>query len=815
MRDDLRFALRQLRRAPAFAVVAIVTLALGIGANTTIFSVVRGILLRPLPYTEPDRAVMFWTHLNGKNGQWVSPAEFGDYRDQTELFSSVAIFDDGTFTLEGAHDAEQIRGGLVSANFFATVGAAPILGRVFTEEEDREGGASVVVLGEGMWRRMYGADPAIVGRTIRIDAEPYTVIGVMAAGFQLPIDYAATAPTQFWVPLRLPVIDPTARGNHSYFVTGRLRPGLELAEVQSRFARFITAMKQRYPASYQGDFDASLTSLREQVVGKVRPPLLLLLGAVGLVLLIACGNIANLLLARGESRQKELAIRAAMGASRGRMIRQLLIESMLLALLGGGVGVVVAWWGVSAIPALNPSSLPRIDAIALDLPVLVATALLSLLTGVIFGLVPAWQMVRPNVQADLKASGRSVTATRRGRRFRNGLITLEVAMAAVLVIGAGLLVRSYQRLAELSPGFETRNVLTMRLALPEAAYPTRSEVIATFDRVLTRLRAVPGVASAGAVTGLPLATVRGDWGVDISGIAPPPGQPNLQADWQVVEPDYFTTLGIPLKAGRYPNGSDRAGSGSVILINETLARQFWPNGSAIGAQMRLRSDADSNWRTVIGVVGDVHHRGLTLAPRPELYVPMAQWFETGAATRVNVRGLTLTLKTVSEPLAIAAAARAAIHEVDPALAVSDVRTLDRVVSSSISAPRFTAVLLGVFAALALSLAAVGIYGLVSFVVAQRTGEMGIRLALGADAADILRLVVGQGMRPVGLGLAGGLAASLLLARVLSAMLVGVSPRDALTYAGVTLSLGLVALVACWLPARRAARVDPITAMRNE
>ncbi|MEO8032778.1 MAG: ABC transporter permease [Gemmatimonadota bacterium] len=815
MLDDLRYALRQLRRSPGFAVVAVVTLALGIGANTTIFSVLRGILLRPLPYAEPDRSVMISSHLNGKDNQWVSPAEFADYQAQSSLFSSVAIFDEGAFTLAGDHDAESLRGGLVSANLFATVGTAPILGRVFTAEEDQAGGPRLVVIGEGIWRRRYSGDAAIIGKPIQIDAQPYTVVGVMPEAFRLPIDFAVTAPTQFWVPLQLPSITADDRGNHSYYVTARLRPGLEIEAARPQFARFVAAMKQKHPDYYRPTFDVSLATLREQVVGRVRPALLLLLGAVGLVLLMACGNIANLLLARGESRQKELAIRAAMGASRGRLIRQLLLESVLLSVIGGGAGLLIAWWGISAIPAINPTSLPRVESIGLDPAVLAATFVLSLITGVVFGLAPAWQMARPALQAELKETGRGVTATRRGRGFRSALIGGEVALAVVLVIGAGLLVQSYMRLTQLSPGFKADNVLTMRLALPEASYPTRASVTSAFDRVIARLGQLPGVLVAGGVTGLPLATIRGDWGVIIEGQVARDRRDLPQVDWQVIEPGYFEALSIPLVAGRYPTAADRSGSLSVIVVNEAMARQHWPEGHAVGQRMRLTTPADSNWRTVIGVAGNVHHRALDAAPRPEMFVPLDQFFETAPDDAVNVRGLTLTLKTASDPLALVASARQVVASIDPTLAMSDIRTMQGVVSSSIATPRFTAVLLGVFAALALALAAVGIYGLVSFAVAQRTGEMGIRLALGAEAADILKLVVGQGMRPVIAGLTAGLVASLLLARVLTAMLTGISARDLSTYAVVIGVLGGVGLLACWLPARRASRTDPIVAMRND
>lgn len=815
MLEDIRYAFRQLRRSPGFTAVAVLTLALGIGANTTIFSVLRGILFRPLPYTAPDRTVMLWSHWTGWDKTWVSPPEYDDYTRQTQIFSSVAAFDDGSFTLAGEGQAERVRGGLFTASFFDVAGSKPLIGRVFTAEEDRPGGPRLVLLGEGLWRRRCGADPSIVGRIIQLNALPFTVIGVMPEAFRLPVDFALVEPTQLWTPLQLTPPVPDERGNHGLWVAARLRSDIDLPQAQRLLDQFTAQMKKDHPQQYDPAFGATLITLREEILGRIRPALLLLLGAVGLVLLIACGNIANLLLARGESRQKELAIRAALGAGRGQLIRQLLTESVLLALVGGTAGLLVAWWGISALPAINPTSLPRAESIHIDLPVLAATFLLSLLTGVVFGLFPAWQMARPSVHSELKDNGRGLTTSRGGRRFRAGLITAEVALAVVLVTGAGLLVRSYLELSRLSPGFDASGVLTMRLSLPEAAYPTRSSVVGTFDRLFARLRSIPGVEKAGAITGLPLATIRGDWGITVDGYTPPDPQQGVAADWQVVRPDYFTALNIPLMAGRQLTDDDRLGAASVIVVNETMARRFWPQGNAVGRRMRLRADADTNWRTVIGVMGDVRHRGLTETPRSEMYIPLAQFFETAADTIVGTRSMTLTLKVRGQPLDLVSSVRQAVTAVDPGLAISDVRTLEDVVSRSIAAPRFTAVLLGVFASLALVLAAVGIYGLVAFVVAQRTGELGIRLALGAAAGDILRLVVGQGMRPVLLGLGAGLVAAFGAARLLTAMLVGISPSDLVTYAAVTAFLGAVGLVACWLPARRAAKTDPMIALRAE
>ncbi|MDP3773878.1 MAG: ABC transporter permease [Gemmatimonadales bacterium] len=813
--QDIRYAGRSLLKSPGFTLAAVLTLALGIGANTAIFSVVRGILLRPLPYDAPDRAVMLWSHWTGWDKTWVSPPEYADYAAQSQIFSSVAAFADASFTLTGEGEAERVRSGLVTANIFGVLGARPLLGRTFLPDEDRPDGPRVVVLGEGVWRRRFGADPGVVGRAIRLNARPYVIVGVMPEEFRLPVDFSVEERTQIWTPLQLRVPDENDRGSHGLLSVGRLRDDIDFARGQSLLDGFVAQMKRDHAQQYGPDFGVTLVTVRDEVLGRIRPALLVLLGAVALVLLIACGNVANLLLARGESRQREIAIRTALGASRWRMVRQLLTESVLLALAGGAAGILFASWGVDALPAINPSSIPRADAIRVDLPVLAATLLLSLVTGVVFGLVPAWQMARVDVQPQLREGARSVTASRGGRRFRRALIGAEVALAVVLVTGAGLLVRSFVRLSSVPPGFEPRGVLTMRLSLPAATYPTRTAVRGFYDRFLERLRALPGVDVVGAVAGLPLATVRGDWGIEVEGYQRANPQQGLQADWQVASPDYFRALGIPLKRGRFLIDGDREGVAGVILINEAMARQYWEGRNPVGGRMRLNTDADSLWRTVVGVVGDVHHRGLTEAPRPEMYLPHAQFFATAADSVVPARAMTLTLRVRGQPEALTVPVRRALAETDPGLAVSDVRTLEDVVSRAIAAPRFTTTLLGVFAVLALALAAVGIYGVVAFVVAQRTAELGIRVALGARAADVLRLVVGQGMQPVLAGLGAGLLGALALSRLLRGLLFGVAATDAATFTAVTLTLGTVALLACYLPARRAARVDPMVALRSE
>jgi len=812
--QDLRFATRTLLRNRGFTLIAVLTLALGIGANTAIFSVLRGILLKPLPYQAPDRAVMLWSHWKGWDQTWVSGPEVADYARQTQIFTGVAAFDNSPVTLTGRSEPERVQSGLVAANFFDVIGAKPLLGRTFLPEEDVPNGPQLVLLGEAVWRRSFGADPGIIGQTIQLNASPFTVIGVMPAAFRLPVDFSVEEPTQIYTPLQLGVPDENIRGSHGLLAVARLRPELDLAGAQALLDQAVARMKQDHPDNYDPEFGVSLVTVEDQILGRIRPALLVLLGAVALVLLIACGNVANLLLARGEARQREIAIRAAMGARRSRMIRQLLTESVLLSLAGGLFGMVFAWWGVEALPAINPSSLPRAESIHIDLAVLGFTLLLSIATGILFGLAPAWQMVR-EVQPTLRDNTRNVTAGNRGRRFRRILIGVEVALAVVLVTGAGLLLRSFARLSSVEPGFDARGVLTMRLSLPAVTYPTRTSVHSFYDRLFDRLKTLPGVEVVGAVAGLPLASTRGDWGVTVEGYVPPIGDRGNPADMQVASADYFRAMGIPLKGGRFLTSSDREGTPPVIIINEAMARRYWAGRDPVGKRMILRAEGDSAWRTVVGVVGDVHHRGLTQAPRPEMYLPDMQLFYTAPDSVVGARAMTITLRVRGNPDIYAGPVRRVLAETDAGLAVSEVRSLADVVSRSIAAPRFTAALLGVFAALALALAAVGIYGVVSFVVAQRTAELGIRVALGASAADVLRLVVGQGMRPVLIGLTAGLLAALALGRLLNGFLYNVAETDPGTYAAVTLVLAAVAALACYLPARRASRVDPMVALRAE
>jgi putative ABC transport system permease protein len=812
--QDLRFAARTLLRNRGFTLIAVLTLALGIGANTAIFSVLSSILLKPLPYQAADRAVMLWSHWKGWDQTWLSGPEIVDYSRQTQIFSAVAPFDDGSFTLTGDGDAERIRAGLVGANLFSVLQVSPIMGRTFTAEEDLPMGPSLVVIGEDLWRRRFNADPKILGRAIQVDAQPFTVIGVMPRDFRLPLDYAAEERTQMWFPLQLGVQDENNRGSHGLYAVARLQPGVDLNQGQKLLDSFVTQMKVDHPGNYGPEFGVTMISVPDQILGKIRPALLLLLGAVGLVLLIACGNVANLLLARGEARQREIAIRTALGAGRGRLARQLLTESVLLSVVGGAVGVAFAWWGVAVLPAINPSSLPRAEAITIDLPVLTATLILSVMTGVVFGMVPAWQMLR-DVHPELRENTRSVTTGRGGRRFRRILVGAEVMIAVILVTGAGLVMRSFLKLSSTAPGFEPHGVLTMRLSLPAATYPTRTSVRTLYTRLVDQLRGLPGVGTVGAVAGLPLATIRGDWGITVEGYIPPDPKLGTQADWQVVRPDYFEAMGIPLKKGRQLTDADGADAPQVIMVNEAMAKYFWPDRDPIGQRLHLNSSADSAWRTVVGVVGNIHHRGLDEAPRPEMYLPHAQFFSTAPDSVVPARSMTLTMRVRGSPEALTGPVRGVLHSLDPGLAVSDIRSLDDVVSRSIAAPRFTTALLSVFAALALILAAIGIYGVLSFIVAQRTAELGIRVALGASRSDVLRLVVGQGMRPVLIGLVTGLIVALAFAKVLQGFLFGVPHTDPGTYVTVTAVLMGAAVLACYLPARRAARVDPMTALRAE
>ena len=808
--QDIRFAIRTLIKQPGFTLVALLTLALGIGANTAIFSIIDAVVLRPLPYRDPDRVVMMWSHWINWTKTWVSEPELADYRTQATLLEHVAGFDTTSFNLTGAGEAIRVSALQVQAPIFAALGVHPIAGRVFTADDDRSENAHVVLLTEGLWRSQFGADPSIVGRDIQLDAVPYTVVGILPAAVRIPIQYTSRTFSQVWVPLALAPPNPNDRGNHGLFGLARLRSGITLAQAQAEIDTITNGFRQTYPGTYDSEFGLTLVPAPVEVFGEVRPALFVLLLAVGAVLLIACANVANLLLARSEARQKELAIRAVLGAGQWRIVRQLLTESALLSAAGGLLGLALASMLTRALVLVDPLKIPRVHDIALDARVLAFTAAVAAVTGVLFGIVPALHAARTDLQPALKEGGRdSRTST---GWLRRALVVGEIAASVVLVAAALLLARSFARLLDVDAGFDASNVLTLRTSLPRASYASAGAQVTAYSEIGRRLRESPGVVAAGAVTGLPLASTRGDWGIRIEGVPPPPGG-YFAADWQVVTPGYFEALGTPLRSGRTFSDADRADTLPIIVVNETMARKFWPDGNALGR--RLLMGDRNRWITVVGVVADTHHRGLDQTPRPEMYRPHTQFRYGSGADALAVDSMTWVVRTAAEPTAAIGHARAAIRAVDANLGVSEVTTMARVLSDSTSDRRLNMLLFALLGGLALALATVGVYGVVAYSVSQRTHEIGVRMAIGARPADVVRMVLNEGGKLAVIGVAVGSAIALAGARAIRGLLFNVSAADPVTFTLVTSGLLTVALLASYIPARRATRIDPMIALRGE
>ncbi len=799
---DLRYGCRMLIRSPGFTIAAVLTLALGIGANTAIFSLVNGVLLRPLPFPEPDRLIWLQEHDPGAviERPAVSYLNFLDWRDQNSVFTHVAVVDDVGFNV-GGESPERVEGMRASADLFTLLRVEPALGRAFTAEEDRPGGEKVVVLAHGLWKRLFGADRGVLGRTIRLNDEPHTVVGV------LPPDFTLLPGIDVWVPL---AVDPvlTERGHHWLSAVARLKPGVSPADAQADMTAIARRLEQDYPQS-NANHGVLVMPLQGALVEDIAPPLFVLMGAVGFVLLIASANVANLLLARSAARQREIAIRASLGAGRGRIVRQLLTESLLLSLLGGGAGLLLGTWLRDTLASLIPADVSLAEMVRMDGRVLAFTVGTTLLTGILFGMAPAFQASRGAVSEALKEGGWSATAGPARHRLRSALVVSEVALASILLVGAGLMIRSFHRLRGVDPGLDPENVLTLRVSLPEAKYRERAQVAGFFDATLKRVAALPGAAAAGAILRLPL-TGRGgwDWGFTVEGRpSAPPGQNHGLSNFQVVTPDYFRAMGVRILKGRVFGERDRDGAPGVVLVNETLARAFWPTEDPVGKRLRLGGeDPNVPWLTIVGVVNDVRYRGLDAAIRQDLYLPSAQ---------APQREMSMVVRTASEPMGLAAAVRAAVLSVDADLPIYRVRGMREVVDASLGQQRFPLQILAAFALLALVLAAVGIYGVMSYAVTQRTHEIGVRMALGAGRAEVLRMVVGQGLRLAIMGVAVGLAGSLALTRLLSSLLFGVSATDPATFVGVPVLLAAVAALACYIPARRATRVDPMVALRCE
>lgn len=819
--QDLRYALRQMRRQPGFATLSVVTLALGIGATTALFSVTETVLLEPLPYPDAERAAVLWSGWTDFPRTWVSYDEVEAYREEVESFDEVGMFMDGQANLTGGDAPERIRFAAVNANLFRILGVAPILGRGFLPEEDVPGGAPVVVLGHGLWQRRFAADPSVVGRTLEMNGTVRLVVGVMPSGFRLPLDFGADGPTEAWVPL---AVDPEAfgaipgpdmqenGGSHTFYALARLAPGATIERANAE----LDALTDRWNAEgvylESWDFRATAVPVREEITGDVRPAIMVLLGAVGLLLLLACANVAGLFMVRGEERRRELGVRAALGAGGGRLLRQLLTESSVLAAAGGAAGLGIAWLGVQLITATAPASLPRIAGVGIDLPVVTFALVLTALATVTFGLLPALRARRLDPAESLREGGRGTTAGAARLRLRRWLVVGEVAAAVVLAVGAGLMVRTVGGLLAIDPGFESESALALEISVPSSDYPEAEAVVAFHDALRGEAGALPGVRAVGAARVLPLAAEIGNTGLEVEGYTPPEGE-GSPGDWQVVTPGYMEAIGLELRTGRFLEERDRADAAPVMVVNRTLAETYLAGRDPIGGRIRMGfAGPDGPWFTVVGVVENVRHDGLTAPVRPKFYASYAQFARwAGFAPRT----MNLVVRTSGEPTALAGPLTRTIRTLDPRIPLSGIRPLADVVANSIARPRFTMVLLVSFGVLALLLAAVGVYGVVAQAVASRRHELGIRHALGADAKDLIWLAgrggLEQGLAGLGIGLAGAVA----LTRLMSGLVYGVQPLDLPTYAVVALLVLAVAAAATLVPARRAARVDPMTVLREE
>ncbi|MFN2432593.1 MAG: ABC transporter permease [Gemmatimonadota bacterium] len=801
MIQDLRFALRTLHQSPGFTAVCILTLALGIGANTAIFSVVNAVLLRPLPFAEPERLVMLWEErMDGDEPRnHVSPANFLAWRDEARSFDGMAAFAEGRMVLAGDGGAsESVTARFASPDVFRLLGARAVAGRLLQAADEREDGADVAVLSHGIWQRRFGGRD-VVGETLLFDGEAHVVVGV------LPRDFRFVEPAaEVWIPFRF---GPESRtfGGRFLRVLGRLAPGVGVAAADGEMASIAAARAAAFP-EIDANWTAHAVSLQSDLAGEARPALFVLLGAVGFLLLIACANVANLLAARASSRAREIAVRAALGATRARLSRQLLTESLLLGLLGGAAGLLLGVWLTRALVGLVPPDLPipRLDEVTLDLRVLAFATGVSVLTGLAFGWLPALAATRANVQDALKEGGRAGTGRRTGA-FRSALVVGELALALVLLAGAGLTARSFRELLQVEPGFSTEHVMAAELALPEGRYPEASKQLAFFEQLERQLAALPGVRAVGAISFLPLSGQRSATSIAIEGQPAPPAGEEPGGDMRAVTPGYFQAMGIPLKEGRGIAAADAAGRPNVAIVAEGLARRFWPGESAVGKRLTYSWDEEVPVE-IVGVVGDVRHSGPATDPYMEIYLPVAQF---------PYSSMQVVVRSAGDPLALAAAVRTEVRRIDPDQPVAEIRSLDALMADALGGSRLSTFLFAGFAGLGLLLALVGTYGLTAHGVAQRTAEIGLRAALGARPGDLLRMVVGQAGRLAALGILLGLVGALLLTRLMSSLLFGVDPADPLTYVAVCGVLASTVLLASVLPARRAARIDPMRALRQE
>ena len=808
--QDLRYGARMLLRKPGFTVVAVITLALGIGANTAIFTVVNAVLLRSLPYAQPEQLV----RIGGTNLQrnktlgTLSPQDFYDWRDRNTVFESIAAYDSWSPSLTGTGEPERLAAGRVSSSFFNVLKAEPALGRAFLPSEEQRGNHLVAILSYGLWQRRFGADAGLVGRTIMLNGAAYTVIGVMPKGFESPqFSGIGFEQPELWAPFAPDLSQWSRSGRAVDAAIARLKPGVTTEQAQAEMHLIARQLQQQYPEDNAGE-DVTIASLHGQLVGKIRSALMVFLVAVGFVLLIACANVANLLLARAAVRQREMAIRTALGAGRYRIVRQLLTESVLLSVVGGVLGLLLALWATDYLVALGSDSIPRLGAITLDMRVLGFTTALTLLTGVAFGLAPALQSSNPDLNETLKESGRTSTGGTGRQRLRSLLVVSEIALSLLLLIGAGLLLKSFLRLQRVDPGFDPHGVLTMSVFLPGTKYPEESQHVAFFDQVQERAASLPGVEAVGMVSNLPVSGNFDTVSFYIEG-RPAPAPENVpDLERYTINSDYFRAMGIGLLSGRPFGPEDRAGALPVAIVSETAARRFWPGESPLGKRIRTNNveSPENPWRTIVGVVGDVRHYGLDIAPEPQFYLPHRQ---------NPTQFMTLVVRSANNPESQIAPVREQIWAIDKDQPVFGVKTMESFVAESIAPRRFTMLLLSLFAGVALLLAIIGLYGVMSYAVTQRTHEIGVRMALGAQGGDVLKMIVGHAMTLVVVGVVAGLLAAFALTRVIASFLYGVSATDPWTFVGVPLLLCAVAAAASYIPARRATKVDPMVALRYE
>ena len=815
MKQDLKYALRVLLKNPLITAVALVTLALGIGANTAIFSVLNAVVLRPLPYADPDRLVVVWETIAGNDRRSAAPGNFTDWRAQNKTFSDLAATFYGNFNLTGDGPPERINGATVTSNLMSTLGVSARLGRTFQFEDDEHQDQRLAILSDALWQRRFGGARDIAGKTISIDESSYIVVGVMPPGFKYPVQ------SELWVlgrdrsAVSMSLISQFPKNDWSHerdahFISavGRLKPGITLSQAQSDIAGIAQRLEHDFPATNAG-LGSSVIPLHTQIVGNVKTLLSILLGAVAFVLLIACTNVASLLLARASQRDRELAIRRAVGASRFRLVRQLLTESVVLSFLGGLAGLGLSVWAVSLFIKLSPGDIPRLEEASVDLRLLGFTLMVSMLTGIAFGLWPALHATGGSLNQSLKDAGSKASEGKRRRRSRNVLIVTELALAQVLLIGAGLLIVSYYRASRIDPGFNADHVLSAKIAPSAKKYPDPKSRVSFYSQVIEQLQTLPGVSSVGMVMNLPLSGASMNRGFKVEGRPEPKPDENVAMDYQVVNSDYFATLEIPIVRGRGLTEQDNETAPRVIVINEAMAHAFWPNEDPVGKRMAIgESSKDTSWRTIVGVVGSVRHAGLTEEPVPCAFIDYRQDLESWSR-------MAFVMKTSTEPSSLTSTVRSSLVAIDPQQPVYAIEPLEKLIEGSVAPRKFVMSLIGSLAFVALALALVGIYSVISFSVSERTREIGIRMALGAKRRDVLRMILGQGMRVSAVGIVMGLAIALGLTRLLRTLLFEVSATDPITFGLVAMTMSLIALMACYLPARRATRVDPLVALRDE